>query len=366
MKRLEENKSLRVQTAETLGVPVLDRQTAANLVRRGDLTAYILLKKDYGDSLLDFAAEDVAGIDIGIDPSRQAEQGLLQGVLMESTFATLADQFMKPEAMKKQTDKALKELDKAGINPIQKAALRQMFAALDNLAGKFDSKEMKAGGPFRGPRITTIEVRGEEKVTSRLRSPYEITIPSAVSWSLLSSMITFAVSIVVERKQGTLLRLRIAPISKTEILAGKGLACFVSCVAGSAVLLFLGWLFFNVRVENVFYLALAIVSAAVCFVGLMMLVSVIGKTEQAVGGAGSGLMVTMAMLGGGMMPLAFMPEWMQVVSNVSPVKWTILAMEGAIWRGFSFVEMLLPCAILIAVGLATFGLGIYILSRREG
>jgi ABC-2 type transport system permease protein len=42
---------------------------------------------------------------------------------------------------------------------------------------------------------------------------------------------------------------------------------------------------------------------------------------------------------------------------VSPVKWAILAFEGAIWRGFSWQEMMLPFAILLATGAVTFLLG---------
>ncbi len=52
-----------------------------------------------------------------------------------------------------------------------------------------------------------------------------------------------------------------------------------------------------------------------------------------------------------------MPPFMRTVSHVSPVKWAILAMEGAIWRGFSLAEMLLPCGILLAIGVVSFIVG---------
>ncbi|KAA0221294.1 ABC transporter permease, partial [bacterium] len=56
----------------------------------------------------------------------------------------------------------------------------------------------------------------------------------------------------------------------------------------------------------------------------------------------------------------------QSVSNVSPIKWGILALEGAIWRGFSPAEMATPCLILIGVGVACFALGVRRLARRVG
>jgi ABC-2 type transport system permease protein len=76
-------------------------------------------------------------------------------------------------------------------------------------------------------------------------------------------------------------------------------------------------------------------------------------------------MTVMSMLGGGMFPLFLMPPWMQTVSNVSPVKWGILALEGGIWRGFTLSEMARPCAVLLAVGAAGFAAGTAILARRD-
>lgn len=59
-----------------------------------------------------------------------------------------------------------------------------------------------------------------------------------------------------------------------------------------------------------------------------------------------------------MIPQFLMPGWMRVIGNLSPVKWTILAMEGAVWRGFSPGEMLLPCAILVTFGAVCFAVGV--------
>jgi ABC-2 type transport system permease protein len=58
-----------------------------------------------------------------------------------------------------------------------------------------------------------------------------------------------------------------------------------------------------------------------------------------------------------MIPLAFMPSFMVPLSQASPVKWSILALEGAIWRGFTLTEMLLPCAILVGIGAVCLALG---------
>jgi ABC-2 type transport system permease protein len=58
-----------------------------------------------------------------------------------------------------------------------------------------------------------------------------------------------------------------------------------------------------------------------------------------------------------------MPAWMISLSHVSPIKWAVLALEGAIWRGFGPADMLLPCGILLTVGLVSFAAGSRALQR---
>ena len=67
-----------------------------------------------------------------------------------------------------------------------------------------------------------------------------------------------------------------------------------------------------------------------------------------------------------MIPLFVMPSWMQAVSNLSPVKWGILALEGATWRGFSAAEMAVPLGVLVLVGLAGFAPGVRLFRGGEG
>ena len=179
---------------------------------------------------------------------------------------------------------------------------------------------------------------------------------------MLGCAATFAVTMVRERSQGTFYRLRVAPITRGQIIAGKGLACFLAVIGVNVVMVALGYAL-GMRPNNIAFLALAVCCMAFCVVGIMMLMSVIGRSEEAVSGASWGANVVMAMFGGGMIPLAFMPPFMKTLSNFSPLKWGVLALEGAIWRGFSFTEMLYPCAILIAVGAVGITGGVIVLNR---
>lgn len=69
------------------------------------------------------------------------------------------------------------------------------------------------------------------------RSSYEISFLQRILWGLFGCAATFGISLVVQRTTGTLVRLRMAPIGRMQILAGKGLACFVMTMVDSTVLL---------------------------------------------------------------------------------------------------------------------------------
>ena len=179
-------------------------------------------------------------------------------------------------------------------------------------------------------------------------------------------IITFAISIVAERASGTLTRLRMTPLSSWELIAGKGLACFAASVAVAIALILLAMLLFKIQVGSPFHLILAIASAAFCYTGLMMALAGLGSTAQDVSGAASGIFMPMAMIGGAMIPRMFMPEWMQSISVISPVRWNIEALEGAIWRDYSMAEMAIPLFILWMVGAIGFFVGTMALRRKVG
>src|SRR5204862_6393025 len=101
-------------------------------------------------------------------------------------------------------------------------------------------------GPFGALKLNVVPVTYESKP----RSAFEITFPCSILLAVLGCMMTFTMSIVIEQKQGTLLRLRVAPLSKMHILGGKGLACFLSCVGTASLLLLVGVTCLGVRVSS--------------------------------------------------------------------------------------------------------------------
>jgi ABC-2 type transport system permease protein len=53
-----------------------------------------------------------------------------------------------------------------------------------------------------------------------------------------------------------------------------------------------------------------------------------------------------------------MPSWILAVASVSSIKWALLGIEGALWRGFTLAEMALPCLVLLGFGAICFAVGV--------
>lgn len=259
-------------------------------------------------ALVDPSPESGGPVALGIDPSRRAEASMLEGIVLRSLAAEFVPMNVRPPAIE----------------------ARSVLAT--------------AAGPHSG---------------------FELVFPAMILWGLLGCAATFAVSIVTERTSGTLLRLRAAPIGGASIVGGKAGACVVACLSAALLLGLLGLLVLDVRIADPAKFAAAIVATALCFAGLTMVLSVLGKTEQAVAGAGWSTLIILAMLGGAMVPLPLMPQWLLDVSDISPVKWGIAALEGATWRADSWAELLSPLSWLLALGAAGFIAGTAVLQRRE-
>jgi ABC-2 type transport system permease protein len=365
----------RLRGSAGLDVEALPREEAERRVREGRKSAAVIVPKGYGEAEARLFRGATRTVEIAVDPSRKAEGAMLEGILtgaaMQSIQSTLAD----PAEALRSVDGAMAEA--SGMPPGPERArterflgeLRSYLSAVGKAggagtaAGEGGSAGSPQGGGWKPVSIERRDLRADRRGPA---NAFEVTLPQGILWGVIGSALGFALSLVSERTRGTLARLQAAPLSRGHVLAGKALACFATILAVEALLLGLGAAFLGVRPGSWAMLVAAGLAVATCFVGLMMLVAVAGRTEQSAGGLGWAVMMPLAMFGGGMVPLFAMPAWMSTVGTLSPVKWGILALEGATWRGFGWAQMAPPLAVLVAVGVLAFAVGAWLFRGQEG
>jgi linearmycin/streptolysin S transport system permease protein len=331
---------------------------AENAVRLGQRAAYIVLKPGFGEASERMFYGKSKEIELGVDPARQAEAGMIQGLLMKHASEDMQKMFGDPTASTRMVDEALAGMKQGGASaetaPVARF-LTELKSYVNNPAAQAGPPGGVAARDWQPLKITSKDVARERRGPE---NAFDITFPQGVIWGLIGCVMTFGLSLVTERTHGTFVRLQMAPLTRAQILGGKALACFLTILLVELMLFGVATVF-GVRPTSIPLLAVAGVSSALCFVGFMMLIASLGKTEQSAAGAGWAILMPLSMFGGAMVPTFVMPGWMQSLGYISPIRWAMLAIEGGVWRNFSPSEMVLPCAILITIGVACFAVGTY-------
>lgn len=347
------SRAFAARLGESFEISPMTRAEAEDAVRRGQRTAYIVLTPGFGVASERMFYGTPRKVELGIDPARPAEAGMIEGLLMKQAAADMQKLFSDQTASTTMVDNALKQLK--GAPTVENAPVQQFLTELKT----FINTPAAQNGPG-GSGVEWQPLVVDAKAVARERrgpdNAFEITFAQGLIWGLIGCVMTFGISLVIERTHGTLVRLRMAPLSRRQILGGKALACFTTIMAVELMLYGVATIF-GVRPSSLPLLALAGLSAAICFVGFMMLVASLGKTEQSASGAAWAILMPLSMFGGAMVPQFILPPWMQAVGVISPIRWAVLALEGAIWRQFSLAEMAAPCLILVTVGVACFAAG---------
>jgi ABC-2 type transport system permease protein len=331
------------------------------LVRGAKVAASVVIPEGFADATQSVFRGQPITLEGSIDPSKRAEAGMIQGLLTKYAFGEFGSLFSDSGAMRHNARQGLDALRSAtDIDPARRENLERFLADLDRFY-KDQPEGADAGGGFGSAGFEPVKVDltdiSKPAATGGPANAYVVSFPQAIVWGVLGAVMSFVVSLTSERTGGTLLRLLVSPLRRWQIMAGKSVACFVTTVAVCVLILILGWLWFGVRPQSPALLAFAILCIGLGFVGIMMLLAGLSKTAAGASGMARGALLMLAMIGGGSIPVMYMPTYMKTVSAVSPFRWAIDALEGALWRGWSPMQMLTPCAVLLGMGAAGFMIG---------
>lgn len=345
------------------------REEAIDKVRSGKASAAVILPTTLVDGLDAIFSGKGIPVEAVVDPARQAESGLIQGKLNELAFRQLPKLFTDKKQFSQSLDAIRGKIQAAaGIDQPQKDALGKIFDSLrdwlklDELPKAAEKEEVK----FKGAGFSPISVKVEE-LPPKAGDPttsFDVTFPQGVVWGLAGCVMAFSSSIVTEKARGTLDRLRLAPIGWMHLLSGKGLACFIVALLVQILLVGLAVLGFGSRIRQPVPLGLAMILVSFAFSGLAILLAGLAKTESQAHGAGRAVVLVLALIGGGTIPLFFMPPLLQTVSLISPFRWAVYALEGPFWRDLALSEQLIPLGVLALIGVVGWAIGVAGLSGR--
>src|SRR5579883_26140 len=181
---------------------------------------------------------------------------------------------------------------------------------------------------------------------------YQVLVPSYTVMFSFFLVLSVVCVFVTERKHGTLVRLRAAPLTRAQILLGKLLPCLVVSLVQGFFLLVAGRLIFGMtwgsRPELLIPLVICTSFSAV---GLSILVASIARTETQVAVYGTLIVLVLGGVSGSLMPRDLMPEQMKRISLITPHAWALDAYSQLLASPNPDVSaVLLSCGVLLAFG----------------
>jgi len=191
-------------------------------------------------------------------------------------------------------------------------------------------------------------------------------VPGLISMILImTAVISIAMSIVREKERGTMEQINVSPLSSFELLLGKTIPYSLVALLIASSILFAGHILFGVAVKgNYLLLFFSTLIFLFACLNLGILISSISESQQVAFQISA--MVSLLpsfLLSGFVFPIESMPPVIQVLTNITPVKFYIIILRDILLKGVG-IEAFWPQLIYLLIFIGFF-LGLSTLINKK-
>lgn len=198
------------------------------------------------------------------------------------------------------------------------------------------------------------------------------SVPAWLVFSMFFILIPISNTFINEKEFGTISRIRSIDVSMFPLLLGKIIPYFVVNQIQVIIMILIGIfvvplaggdsLEINGNYFLIFAMSSSISIAAICFA--LFIANAAKTTEEAtsIGGVSN---IVLAALGGIMVPKFVMPQFMQDISEYSPMAWGLEGLLEIFVRGGSFNDIKFYMLYLLLFALACFIIAYILLIKKE-
>jgi len=210
------------------------------------------------------------------------------------------------------------------------------------------------------PHIQPFDITVKMEYNPEMKSAF-MFIPGniALVMIIITALMT-SITLSREKENGSMRMLIITPIRPVYIVFGKIIPYMLISFCSTLIILLMSYFVFHVPVMGNIFLLLFI---CLTFMGTAsafgILISTASPTQQvAMIGTMMGLFLPTMLLSGFIFPIENMPWILQILSNIVPPKWFIIAVKDVMIKGCGFFEVWKPICIMLAMNafLITFSL----------
>ncbi len=184
-------------------------------------------------------------------------------------------------------------------------------------------------------------------------------VPGVVALILtIVTMTMTATAIVKEKERGTIEQLIVSPIRPVQLMLGKAIPFVIIGYADILLVISVGRLWFRVPIAGSVTLLLCLSGLFIMTtLGLGLLISTMSHTQQQAMMLGFFANPPFMLLSGFIFPIASMPEPMQYLTYLIPLRYFLVIIRGIFLKGVG-LDVLWPQALALAV----FGVAVLVLS----
>ncbi len=184
-------------------------------------------------------------------------------------------------------------------------------------------------------------------------------VPGVVGSLTLVVVVSLTASAIVrEREVGTLEQIMVTPMRPVEYILGKTVPFFLIGLAEVALVALFGTLWFQIPfVGNPLVLLLGTCLFLLSSLGIGLLISTLAKTQQQAFAANFFVLNPMFTLSGFAFPIASMPEALQLLTYLNPLRYYLVVIRATFLKGVG-LDALWPDML----GMAALGVGLLTIS----
>lgn len=185
-------------------------------------------------------------------------------------------------------------------------------------------------------------------------------VPSLVGvLTMLVAISLTALSVARERELGTFDQLLVSPLLPGEILLGKIIPPLILGICEGSIIVLAAIFFFKIPFTGSFFtLYTGMFTYLMAVIGVGMFISSLSQTQQQAI-LGTFIFMTPAiMLSGYVTPIENMPEWLQPITYLDPLRYFLVIAKGSFTKAMPFwiaFQMMWPMAIIAIVILPIAG-----------
>ncbi len=309
----------------------------------------------------------------------------LETKINQNVEGVLADFGLEEEVSETKKDIPTKEVRLYFDPAIQQSFKLSIKSGIDKMISKIETESIykafqeqlsddeESSFTFDSEKFITFnEITPKLKDKEKLPNSAQHNVPAWTLFAIFFIIVPLSINMVKEKSQGTFVRLRTNPVSYSVVLGGKTVVFLIVCLIQFFLMLLIGVYLFpiiglpSLDVSGKIFLSfLVALFSGLAAGGLGLLIGTVAKSQEQAAPFGATFVVVLAALGGVWVPVFMMPNFMKILSNLSPMNWGLNAFYDVFLRNVGFIDILPELLFLLLFFLLTTIISIFYNNRKN-